>query len=67
MIDASSIEVNEYRDDESTLTVFRYGNVTFLDIGTMLDHLTAKGVTVDAVEIVRINLNPPWEPVPETT
>lgn len=52
----ASIEVTEYRDDENVLTVFRYGNVTFLDIGTMLEHLTAKGVTVDAVEIVRIRL-----------
>lgn len=57
-IDAASsgYEVTEYRDDENVLTVFRYGNVTFLDIGTMLEHLTAKGVTVDAVEIVRISL-----------
>lgn len=57
-IDAASrgYEVTEYRDDENVLTAFRYGNVTFLDIGTMLEHLTAKGVTVDAVEIVRIRL-----------
>lgn len=57
-IDAASrgYEVVEYHDDENTLTVFRYGNVTFLDVGTMLEHLTARGVTVDAVEIVRIRL-----------
>jgi len=57
-IDAASrgYEVTEYRDDENVLTVFRYGNVTFLDIGTMLEHLAAKGETVDAVEIVRIHL-----------
>lgn len=57
-----SIEVEEFRDDENTLTVFRYGNVTFLDIGTMLEHLAAKGETVDAVKIIRIDLTPPWSP-----
>lgn len=51
MTDANSTE-----PEENVVQVFKYQNVVFLDIGTMLEYLTLNRKTIDEVDVVPVRL-----------